>query len=333
MNVIISNYFLKQNLKNNMKKLILIIVLFVALISRNESKQTVTQAKPTQKELAEGFKLVDDNCFTCHNPSMTSEPTAAPAMGTIKQRYKSSSKSKNQFVKDFIAFLTNPSLKTSKMPDAVSKYGLMPQMSYSKKQLNSIANYIYYTDIEKAGWYEKQYPKEKAKYSGLKNELSPLEKGQSYAMQTKAVLGKNLLNAINTKGTDDALEFCSTKALTLTDSMAKALDIKIKRVSDKNRSTMNKANTVELTYIQRSKTMLALGEKIKPELIKKGNKYIGYYPILTDKMCLQCHGKPNTEVLTNTLSKIQKLYPDDKAIGYSANELRGIWVVEMKKGK
>lgn len=318
-----------------MKKLILILVVFIALVSRNESKQNdkVIKSKPSQKVLAEGFKLVDDNCFTCHNPSMTSEPTAAPSMGAVKLRYLSASNSKKQFINDFISFLTNPSIKTSKMPEAVAKYGLMPQMSYSKKQLNSIANYIYYTDLEKAGWYEKQYPKEKTKYSGLIKEFNPLEQGQSYAMQTKAVLGKNLLNAINTKGTDDALEFCSTKALTLTDSMAKALDIKIKRVSDKNRSTMNKANTVELAYIQRSKTMLALGEKIKPELIKKGNKYIGYYPILTDKMCLQCHGKPNTEVLTNTLSKIQKLYPNDKAIGYSANELRGIWVVEMKKGK
>lgn len=318
-----------------MKKIIVIIVVFIALISRNESKQNdkVIMSKPSQKVLAEGFKLVDDNCFTCHNPSMTSEPTAAPAMGAVKQRYMSSSKSKDQFIKNFIAFLTNPSLKTSKMPDAVSKYGLMPQMSYSKKQLNSIANYIYYSEIEKMGWYEKQYPKEKAKYSGLINELSPLEQGQSYAMQTKAVLGKNLLNAINTKGTEDALEFCSTKAFTLTDSMAKALDIKIKRVSDKNRNPRNEANPSELTYIRRAKTMLALGEKIKPELTAKGNRYIGYYPIMTDKMCLQCHGKPNTEVLTNTLSRIQKLYPNDKAIGYNANELRGIWVVEMKKGK
>ena len=318
-----------------MKKLILILVLFIALVSRNESKENekVIKSTPSHKVLAEGFKLVDDNCFSCHNPSMTSSPTVAPAMGAVKQRYLSGSKSKNQFVKDFIAFLTKPSEKSAKMPDAVSTYGLMPQMSYSKKQLSSIANYIYYSDIEKAGWYEKQYPKEKTKFSGLINELNPLEQGQSYANQTKSVLGKSLLNAINTKGTDDALEFCSTRALTLTDSMAKALDIKIKRVSDKNRNPKNVANPNELAYIQKSKTMLALGETVKPELIKNGNGYVCYYPIMIDKMCLQCHGKPNSEVLTNTLSRIQKLYPDDKAIGYNANELRGIWVVEMKKGK
>jgi hypothetical protein len=29
--------------------------------------------------------------------------------------------------------------------------------------------------------------------------------------------------------------------------------------------------------------------------------------------------------------KILALYPEDKAIGYSTNELRGIWVVKMKK--
>ncbi|WP_338769735.1 hypothetical protein WAF17_10435 [Bernardetia sp. ABR2-2B] len=53
-------------------------------------------------------------------------------------------------------------------------------------------------------------------------------------MQTKGVLGKNLLGAINSKGTEHAVSFCSTKAIHLTDSMAVALNAYVKRVSNKN---------------------------------------------------------------------------------------------------
>ena len=52
---------------------------------------------------------------------------------------------------------------------------------------------------------------------------------------------------------------------------------------------------------------------------------------MTNIMCLQCHGKPDKDILPNTLTKIGSLYPEDKAIGYGVDELRGIWVVEMDK--
>ena len=61
------------------------------------------------------------------------------------------------------------------------------------------------------------------------------------------------------------------------------------------------------------------------------DKMVGYYPIETNKMCLQCHGLPNTQILPATLTKLKHLYPTDKAIGYGENELRGIWVIEMNK--
>jgi len=58
---------------------------------------------------------------------------------------------------------------------------------------------------------------------------------------------------------------------------------------------------------------------------------IGYYPIVTNKMCMQCHGNPEMDIDTKTFEIIKKRYPDDKAIGYTINELRGIWVIEMEK--
>ena len=56
-----------------------------------------------------------------------------------------------------------------------------------------------------------------------------------------------------------------------------------------------------------------------------------YYPIITNDMCLQCHGKMGSTMTQQTYTKIKSVYAEDKAIGYSENELRGIWVVEMDK--
>ena len=74
-------------------------------------------------------------------------------------------------------------------------------------------------------------------------------------------------------------------------------------------------------------------------MIRQGNikvseingKMVGYYPIVTNQMCLQCHGKAYKDINDATLNKINKLYPNDQATGYLENELRGIFVVEMNK--
>ena len=58
---------------------------------------------------------------------------------------------------------------------------------------------------------------------------------------------------------------------------------------------------------------------------------IGYYPIVTKAMCLQCHGKKDINISSTTYATIRKLYPSDKAIGYGENELRGLWAIEMVK--
>jgi hypothetical protein len=48
-------------------------------------------------------------------------------------------------------------------------------------------------------------------------------------------------------------------------------------------------------------------------------------------MCLSCHGSVKQNISAETLKVINENYPDDKAIGYGLNELRGLFVVEMEK--
>lgn len=165
----------------------------------------------------------------------------------------------------------------------------------------------------------------------VKEKVNYLEAGKELALETKSNLGKNLATAITEKGSEGAVEFCNIQAIPITDSMSLVLGAQIKRVSDQPRNPDNQANEAELAYINKWKEAHANGTNLPPLLTEVDQKMIGYYPITTNQMCLQCHGTPEKEINKATLAKIAKLYPADKATGYKIDELRGLFVVEMNK--
>lgn len=154
-------------------------------------------------------------------------------------------------------------------------------------------------------------------------------KGSELAGATQKVLAGNLIPAVQEHGTLYALDFCNIKAHPLTDSMAVELQASIKRVSDHPRNPDNIANESELEFITGAKIELSNSGKASSAILQKGDRVVGYYPIVTNQLCMQCHGDPDSQISGETLAKIQELYPEDKATGYSEGELRGIWVVEM----
>lgn len=322
-----------------MKKTLLATVIFgaISLLSNctdtTSNKTTESKKDISQKDMALGFSLMNTNCFSCHSPDASMENRIAPPMAAIKKHYISNKTTEAQFVKELTAFIKNPSKENTKMPDAVKKFGVMPKMDFDEAQLKAIATYIYHTDLQEPSWFKEHFAEEQKRYEQDLNaaDKTYLQRGKEYAMATKAVLGKNLLSAINSKGTEDALSFCNERAIPLTDSMQTSLGVNIKRASDNNRNPDNAATLDELEYILQSKKMLDNGQELKPQIHEKGNKMVGYYPILSNQMCLQCHGKPNDDIQLKTIKKIDKLYPNDKAKGYGVNELRGIWVIEMPK--
>jgi hypothetical protein len=117
----------------------------------------------------------------------------------------------------------------------------------------------------------------------------------------------------------------------ITDSMATVYKALIKRVTDKPRNPKNKANAEELQYLENFKKQVAAGVEVKSITVQMGNETEFYYPIVTNSMCLKCHGTIGKELETLTLSKIKELYPTDKATGYKENEVRGIWSIVLNK--
>ncbi len=148
---------------------------------------------------------------------------------------------------------------------------------------------------------------------------------KNYAVEAQQLLGSQLKQKIAEGGPENALEFCNINAIPLTDSISKKYDVRIKRVSDQYRNANNAANPSELAVITTYKAMLAAGKK--PEGLLKDGYY--YSPIVTNAMCLQCHGAPGKELAEKTHQKIKSLYPQDKATGYGVDELRGIFSIAV----
>lgn len=172
---------------------------------------------------------------------------------------------------------------------------------------------------------QQQYEEEIQKYSDI---------GFQYATTTKSTLGKNLTGAIMEGGTEHALSFCNVQAMSLTDSMSQVHNATITRVSDKPRNPNNVANAKELEQINFYKNLVAegkTGKDIKPNVEIEGNQVHFYYPILTNEMCLQCHGTKDEVVKPETLAMLSELYPEDQATGYGDGEVRGIWSIIFEK--
>ncbi|MEO8774310.1 MAG: DUF3365 domain-containing protein [Gelidibacter sp.] len=186
-----------------------------------------------------------------------------------------------------------------------------------------------YVSVDKK--VETEIIKEKALLPTPMDTLAYAERGLKYALSTQALLGKNLMQAIQKDGTLGALSFCNENAYPLTDSMAVLHHAGLKRVSDKPRNQDNQANAEELEHIETFKQIIANKELPNPIVKDSDTQVQVYYPILTNAMCLQCHGKPNKNITSSTLKQLTLLYPKDKAIGYAVNEVRGIWSVTFDK--
>lgn len=310
-----------------MKQLIIIIFSLITFIScENEQKEIVLTDVSHP-----GKSLMEMNCNTCHSSTSAENSRIAPPMIAIKKKYLEPGISKHDFILSIQNWVEHPSEDISKMPDAIKKYGIMAKINYPKESIEQIADYIFSNEIEKPEWFKENGKNQLKKNSKQTNSESYSETGMKYALATKTQLGKKLMGAIQNKGLIGAVTFCNIKALAITDSMGMTNNANIKRVSDKPRNPNNAANLKEQKYIATFKELLANNKELKP-LIKESEETINFYfPITTNAMCLKCHGNLEQELKFSTYEKIKELYPEDEAIGYDTDQVRGIWSINFDK--
>jgi len=293
-------------------------------------------------------------CYTCHDATTLEEARLCPPMAAIKRRYLLEGGTRDEFINEILAWTEKPSLEKAKMRGAVDRFGVMPYLAFPKDNIKEIAEYLYDNDIDQPEWFEEHYQKNHGNGQGMgkgrgmggsqgkgmgkgkqmrkgmgKNDATAeySDIGLKYALSTKAQLGKNLMKAIQEKGTVGAVEFCNIAAMKLTDSMSVMHNAIIKRVSDKARNPKNMTNAKELGHIETFKEQVKTGSDIDPIVEEINGEVNFYYPITTNTMCLQCHGTPNEQITSATISALNKLYPEDKATGYDLGQVRGIWSI------
>jgi len=136
-------------------------------------------------------------------------------------------------------------------------------------------------------------------------------------------LKPQLKQALKSGGPAQAIEICSHKAPALTRQLAQKTGWSIRRVSLKPRNQLTGIpDAWEKEVLQQFDQRLAAGEieaiMTATTILDRRFRYMQAQ--LVEPVCLMCHGE---KVSAEVISAIQKIYPQDLAIGYSLGQVRG----------
>lgn len=152
---------------------------------------------------------------------------------------------------------------------------------------------------------------------------------------TKALmtrLSSQLKAALISGGPENALHICQQVAQPLTDSTNAELDsLKISRTALKYRNPKNTPSQQDIAILKKSELLQSQAEPIpSEEIVTLGKDQVTIYkPIMTQVICLKCHGSPET-FSPELRELITKLYPDDSAVGFKKNALRGAFKIQSQ---
>ncbi len=131
----------------------------------------------------------------------------------------------------------------------------------------------------------------------------------------------------------EALAFCSGSAEEITKKVNASLPpyAKVRRTALKVRN--DKANTPDKTDIEVMKAYeeaMASGTFSPKDIkvVKAGDTTRVYKPLVTQKVCLKCHGSALSPKIAEA---IKTAYPHDMATGFKEGDLRGVIVSEIKR--
>ena len=129
-----------------------------------------------------------------------------------------------------------------------------------------------------------------------------------------------------------AMGFCSAKAADITKEINKKLPAyaSVRRTALKIRNENNIPDALDIKIMEEyeanivAKTFLPTNIK----LVKEGETTRIYKPLVTQGVCLKCHGSKISKEVQNVITAN---YPNDKAIAFEQGTLRGVIVSEIKR--
>lgn len=149
-----------------------------------------------------------------------------------------------------------------------------------------------------------------------------LARGADLLAPFKQDLQKALKSGL-AEGPAAAIQVCRVKAPGIADALS-VDGVRMGRSSHKLRNPDNTAPDWVRPIMQ---TYLDDASSRKPRAVVLAGGRSGYVePIMVQPLCLTCHG---SELAPEVAERIAALYPEDKATGFEAGDLRGVFWLEF----
>lgn len=162
-------------------------------------------------------------------------------------------------------------------------------------------------------------------------QTAAIARGKAIAAETFGLLSSNLQSALGSGGVSNALPFCSLAASPLTASVATRHGVALRRITHKPRNPKARASETERTVLDGFRSALVPGQPPPPLAtnLLPGQATFFAPIVLTNALCLNCHGEPGKDISAENLAIIRRHYPQDEATGFKLGDLRGAWRIDF----
>ena len=161
------------------------------------------------------------------------------------------------------------------------------------------------------------------------NKTVILNEAKNQLKETAKQYKNTLIQGLQHNNLKKALKYCNKEVEQLI-TKDNEKGFAVKRVSLRPRNKNNYPNLYEKEILENFNKLSLKDNKSlvfeHSEIIKdeNNNKFVYIKAIRIKEVCLNCHG---SNINDDLKKEIQKLYPDDKAIDYKLNDIRGAFVM------
>lgn len=144
--------------------------------------------------------------------------------------------------------------------------------------------------------------------------------------ELQRTLQARLTAAMTEGGPRAAVAVCRDEAQVLTTRIATARGVALGRTSDRVRNVANAPRAWAVDVVAAHAGHPVAG--VQPQVFDLGGRIGMLKPIGTQPLCVTCHGP--RDVVDGAIGEVvRSAYPDDRAVGYQAGQLRGWFWAEV----
>lgn len=135
----------------------LIAAMLIGSYSCSQTRKTSSAPSPDDIDLSAldmqtGKAIVQSVCITCHDPTASVSDRIAPPLEIVKRNYLATSEKERDFIFSISNFIMHPTEEQARLHADIEENGLMDPLGYSEQEIQSVALFIYRTNLERPDW-------------------------------------------------------------------------------------------------------------------------------------------------------------------------------------